>query len=97
MNAIIVVGSIFYCIEEGWGIIDSIYFCVVTIATVGYGDFSPTNALSKMFTITLAISGIGVLWALLQNLHKLLLKEELKRQINLNSRSTTLKNKKSRL
>lgn len=51
MLATLVTGSIFYSIVEGWSVIDSIYFCVMTIATVGYGDFSPSTALSKIFTI----------------------------------------------
>jgi hypothetical protein len=28
---------------EGWGFVDSIYFCVVSITTVGYGDLSPAD------------------------------------------------------
>jgi len=42
-------------------IIDSIYFTTVTIATVGYGDIVPLTALQKMFSVTLAIGGVGLL------------------------------------
>jgi ABC-type proline/glycine betaine transport system permease subunit len=57
---IIVAGCMFYMIEQGWGIIDPIYFCVKTISTFGYSDFSSTTLALKIFTIALALSGIGV-------------------------------------
>ena len=40
--------------------LDSAYFSVVTIATVGYGDFAPKTALGKAFTIAYIFAGIGV-------------------------------------
>ena len=36
------------------------YFCVMTISTIDFGDFAPTTTLSKLFTIVMALSGIGV-------------------------------------
>ena len=30
-------------IIEGWNVVDSVYFAVVTISTVGYGDLVPTK------------------------------------------------------
>jgi len=53
-------GTIFYSSVEGWGLIDSLYFSVMTMSTIGYGDFSPTTTLSKLFTITYALLSIGV-------------------------------------
>ena len=35
---------------EGWSVLDSIYFCVTTVATVGYGDVVPSRDASKLFT-----------------------------------------------
>ena len=32
------VGSVFYHFIENWSWIDSIYFSVITLTTVGYGD-----------------------------------------------------------
>ncbi len=53
-------GTLFYRQVEGWSILDSLYFCVMTLSTEGYGDFSPTGDLSKMFTIAFTIGGIGL-------------------------------------
>ena len=53
-------GTAFYSQVEHWSALDALYFCVMTIATVGYGDLTPTTALSKGFTIGFVILGIGV-------------------------------------
>ena len=38
---IIILGTIGFTLTEGWSIEDSVYFCIVTVATVGYGDLHP--------------------------------------------------------
>ena len=57
---VLLVGStIFYHKTEDWSIIDSLYFSVMTMSTIGYGDFSPTTTLSKVFTIIFTFLSIG--------------------------------------
>ncbi len=58
--ALISVATIFYWFVEGWSLLDSAYFSVVTIATVGYGDFAPQTGIGKLFTIFYIICGIGI-------------------------------------
>lgn len=38
---------------------DAFYFCVVTLATVGYGDLSPTTPFAKVFTIIYIFIGLS--------------------------------------
>lgn len=60
-------------------IFDSVYYTFITIATVGYGDIIPTTQLQKLFTVSLAISGLGIIAYILtvifssvtENLHDL--------------------------
>lgn len=67
-------GTIFYHNVEGWSYLDSLYFCVVSLATVGYGDFAPKTAPGKIFTIFFLMLGIGVFLIFLNDLlHKRLL------------------------
>lgn len=58
---LLIVGSIFYRNVEGWSWIDSFYFTVVTLTTVGYGDFAPATNLGKLFTVLYIVMGLGML------------------------------------
>ncbi len=51
--------SAFYVKFEQWSIIDALYFSVMTMATVGYGDLTPTTDISKLFTTVYAFISIG--------------------------------------
>jgi ABC-type transport system involved in cytochrome c biogenesis permease subunit len=54
-------GTIFYTLVEKWSPLDALYFSVISLATVGYGDLTPTTALGKVFTIFFVLAGVGVL------------------------------------
>ena len=54
-------GTLFYRSVEDLSWLDSIYFTVVTLTTVGYGDIHPTTGAGKVFTIFYLIIGVGVL------------------------------------
>jgi voltage-gated potassium channel Kch len=66
-GALVLTGTIFYWRFEDWTIIQALYFSVVTLATVGYGDFTPTSAGTQIFTIIYILTGLGVLVALLSS------------------------------
>ncbi len=51
--------TVFYVRQEGWSIIDALYFSVMTMSTVGYGDLVPSTNISKIFTIFFTFVGIG--------------------------------------
>jgi hypothetical protein len=53
-------GTVFYWQLEGWSVLDSLYFCVMTLSTIGFGDLAPTSEVSKAFTILFALLGIGL-------------------------------------
>lgn len=46
---------------EGWNFVESLYATVVTISTVGYGDFSPRTSEGMLFTVFLIIVGVGTM------------------------------------
>ena len=53
-----ILGSIYIM---GLNLNDSIYYTIITLATVGYGDIIPITPLQKIFSVTLALSGVGIL------------------------------------
>lgn len=42
-------------------LVDSVYYAVITMATVGYGDYIPHTGIEKIFATTLALGGVAVL------------------------------------
>ena len=62
-GGLLLIGTIFYSVVEGWRLLDSLYFCVVTLTTVGLGDFTPQTDLGKVFTIFYVLAGISVILA----------------------------------
>lgn len=61
----VIVGSIMFMVEghkEGFeSIPQSIYWAVVTVTTVGYGDVSPSTPLGKFFSILLMLAGYSII------------------------------------
>ena len=53
-----IIGSYFIM---GLDINNSIYYTIITVATVGYGDIIPVTHIQKFFSTTLALTGIGLI------------------------------------
>lgn len=61
----ILLGAVMYVIEpieSGFtSIPTSIYWCIVTLTTVGYGDIAPVTALGKLIASLIMIMGYGII------------------------------------
>ena len=75
-GVLVLTGTLFYWRFEDWTFIESLYFCIVTLTTVGYGDLSPTTAGTQIFTIVYILTGFGVLVALLTSVAQQYLKHK---------------------
>ncbi len=82
-------GTLFYWQVEGWSIVDSLYFSVMTMSTIGYGDFVPTTTLSKLFTIIFALMSIGVFVAVVSKMVSIILKQKSRTYEKLKNYSAT--------
>ena len=58
-------GVVVYTHFEGWSVLQAVYFSVVVLTTVGYGDLAPSTQASKLFTCFFALLGIGLIGAAL--------------------------------
>lgn len=61
--AVLATGTIFYHLVEKFSWIDAYYFCVVTLATVGFGDLHPATDAGKLFTTFYILFGVGIIGA----------------------------------
>jgi voltage-gated potassium channel len=57
---VLTIGTVFYHYTEHWTWINSYYFSVVSLTTVGYGDLSPHTNAGKIFTTFYLMAGIGI-------------------------------------
>jgi len=49
----------FYLLESGHpGLLNSLYWAMVTLSTIGYGDFVPNNPVAKVFTVGIAATEV---------------------------------------
>lgn len=65
LSVVVVVGALMYTIEGGengfTSIPQSIYWAIVTMTTVGYGDVSPHTTLGKVLASALMLAGYGII------------------------------------
>ncbi|KAG6419304.1 hypothetical protein SASPL_121520 [Salvia splendens] len=49
-------------------VVDALYFCIVTMCTIGYGDITPDSTATKLFSITFVLVGFGFIDILLSGM-----------------------------
>ena len=60
LAGIIAAGTVFFHLVEGWSWLDSYFFTVVTLSTVGYGNLVPVTAAGKIGTTLFILAGLGI-------------------------------------
>lgn len=65
---ILAIGTFMYHYLEGWNYLDSLYFSVITLTTIGYGDLSPQTDAGKIFTLIYIVIGLGMILSFINTL-----------------------------
>lgn len=64
------IGTVVFHIIEKWSWVNSYYFSVVTLTTVGYGDYVPKTAFGKIFDTFYILIGVGIITTFVTTLVK---------------------------
>jgi hypothetical protein len=64
---VLVTGVIGFMAIEGLTPLNSVYYVIVTLATVGYGDITPKTTAGKAFAIFIILAGVGTFIAVFAN------------------------------
>ena len=64
---VVICGTIGLMITENLHTFDALYFVIVTIATVGFGDISPHTIPGKVITLVVILTGVGCFVAVAAN------------------------------
>ncbi|XP_047481462.1 uncharacterized protein LOC125033923 isoform X1 [Penaeus chinensis] len=62
--AYILAGAFLFAGWEGWGFLDSVYFCFITLTTIGFGDFVPAQDLKVDVELSIALCSIYLLFGI---------------------------------
>jgi voltage-gated potassium channel len=82
-----VIGTAGFMLSEDLSFIDSLYFSIVTVATVGYGDIHPATEAGKFFAVILIIMGVGTFLGVVASATEMMLnrreRESLLKKLNI--------------
>jgi voltage-gated potassium channel len=70
---------------------EALYFTIVTMTTVGYGDIVPTSGASRVIASIVMIGGIGAGLTTLQSLFDATVRKELRQELGLPERRTKMR------
>jgi voltage-gated potassium channel len=70
-------GTAGYMMLEKWGFLDAFYMTIITISTVGFEEVQPMSDPGRVLTMTILVSGLGVLAYLVGTLTQSLVEGQL--------------------
>lgn len=81
-TVLLAVGVAGFMFFENMSLTDSIYFTIVTMATVGYGDIHPQTEIGKILALIIIIGGVGTFLSVIASITDLFVnrREEITRQ-----------------
>ena len=99
-------GAGVFSVSQGWNYPDALYFCDVTILTIGFGDFYPTDDVGRGLVFPYSVGGTIILGLMVSSIHRFageLSKDKVVRKhmennrVNTLSRATTISDEEKKL
>jgi voltage-gated potassium channel len=72
-GVVLVTGVLGFSYAEKVSVPDALYFSIVTVSTVGYGDIHPQTAAGKALAVLLIVGGVGTFLGVIANATEILL------------------------
>ncbi len=94
---LVVVGSVGFHLLEGRSLFDSLYFTVITLTTIGYGDVVPNTPEGRIFTMFLALSGVFILFYAATSVIRIMVTGELRKILGRQQMERTLSQMKDHI
>jgi voltage-gated potassium channel len=79
LTLVVSIGTAGYMILEKWSFLDSLYMTVITLTTVGFSEVHPISEQGRILTMTILVSGLGVVGYLIGTLTQILVEGQLLR------------------
>jgi hypothetical protein len=73
---VLISSTIVFMITEDLSAFDALYYSIVTVSTVGYGDISPQSDIGKIMAIVLIVAGVGTFLGVIGNATEIFIKRE---------------------
>ena len=89
---VILAGTLWYWLVEGWRFIEALYMTVITLATVGFSEVHPLGDRGRLFTISLIFSGIIAIGYIVNRFTEAIVGGYFQDGLQLNQRRKLMKN-----
>jgi len=89
-----IVGVAGYMIIEGWSFLDALYMTVIVLTTIGFEETRPLDDEGRVFTIFLAVFGVGAIFYTVVSAFQFLLEGELANILGVHRMKTQISNLK---
>jgi len=74
-------GFVFQAVED-WDYFNSVYFVVISVSTIGYGDMFPLTILGKSLTMFLAFFGVAMALYVLHEVNSILFRKHFNEKVS---------------
>lgn len=89
---VIFFGTLGYCVIEEWSVLDALFMTIITITTIGFREVHPLSEGGKVFTIVLALAGVGTVAYTLSGVVSLVVSGNLSRTLRGRHMARDIKN-----